>query len=46
MNLTPEKMTWLVDELFRCEQPTNCPHGRPVILRFDMSLIERGFKRS
>ncbi|QUV91114.1 DNA mismatch repair endonuclease MutL [Chloracidobacterium aggregatum] len=46
MNLTPEKMTWLVDELFRCEQPTNCPHGRPVILRFDMSLIERGFKRT
>ncbi len=46
MNLTPEKMTWLVDELFRCEQPTNCPHGRPIILRFDMALIERGFKRS
>ncbi|QUW00362.1 DNA mismatch repair endonuclease MutL [Chloracidobacterium sp. MS 40/45] len=46
MNLTPEKMTWLVDELFQCAQPTNCPHGRPVILRFDMSLIERGFKRT
>ncbi len=46
MNLTPEKMAWLVDELFRCEQPTNCPHGRPIILRFDMALIERGFKRS
>ncbi|MFQ3581162.1 MAG: DNA mismatch repair endonuclease MutL [Chloracidobacterium sp.] len=45
MNLTPEKMTWLVDELFKCEQPTNCPHGRPVILRFDLPLIERGFKR-
>ncbi|OYT73531.1 MAG: DNA mismatch repair protein MutL [Chloracidobacterium sp. CP2_5A] len=45
LRLTPEKMSWLVDELFKCEQPTNCPHGRPVILRFDMSMIERGFKR-
>ncbi|MGQ9895967.1 MAG: DNA mismatch repair endonuclease MutL [Acidobacteriota bacterium] len=45
MNLTPEKMAWLVDELFKCEHPTNCPHGRPIILRFDMPLIERGFKR-
>ncbi|MCS7079048.1 MAG: DNA mismatch repair endonuclease MutL [Chloracidobacterium sp.] len=45
MNLTPEKMTWLVDELFKCEQPTNCPHGRPIVLRFDMPMIERSFKR-
>lgn len=45
MSLTPEKTAWLVDELFKCEQPTNCPHGRPIILRLDMSVIERGFKR-
>ncbi len=45
LSLTPEKMTWLVDELFQCAQPTNCPHGRPIILRFDLPMIERGFKR-
>ncbi len=45
MNLTPEKMEWLIDALLECENPTNCPHGRPVILRFDMHDIERGFKR-
>jgi len=45
-HLTPEKMAWLVEELFKCAHPTNCPHGRPIVLRFDMSQIERGFKRS
>ncbi|HNG95729.1 MAG TPA: DNA mismatch repair protein MutL, partial [Acidobacteriota bacterium] len=43
--LNLEKMTWLIDELMRTENPTNCPHGRPVLLRFDMQDIERGFKR-
>ncbi|MBX7221109.1 MAG: DNA mismatch repair endonuclease MutL [Blastocatellia bacterium] len=45
MILNMEKMTWLIDELMKTENPTNCPHGRPVLLRFDMHEIERGFKR-
>lgn len=45
MPLTEEKMRWLIDELMKTECPTNCPHGRPIILRFTMQDIERGFKR-
>lgn len=45
MSLTIEKMHWLIDELMKTECPTNCPHGRPIILRFSMRDIEKGFKR-
>ncbi|MBL8148593.1 MAG: DNA mismatch repair endonuclease MutL [Blastocatellia bacterium] len=45
MALTKEKMQWLIDELMKTETPTNCPHGRPIILRFSMKEIEKGFKR-
>jgi DNA mismatch repair protein MutL len=46
MNLTPEKMQWLIDRLLTTSSPTTCPHGRPVILRFSMKDIERGFHRT
>ena len=43
--LTEEKMQWLMDELARTRIPTNCPHGRPVLLRFGWHEIERNFGR-
>jgi len=43
--LTTDKMRWLVDELFRCDNPYTCPHGRPIILRMEIEDILRGFKR-
>lgn len=43
--LTMEKMTWLIDELLKTKIPTNCPHGRPIILKFTLHDIERGFQR-
>jgi DNA mismatch repair protein MutL len=43
--LVQEKMQWLLDELFRCDNPYTCPHGRPVILRLNIEEILRGFKR-
>ena len=43
--LSPEKMQWLLDELFRCDNPYTCPHGRPVVLRLNIEEILRGFKR-
>jgi DNA mismatch repair protein MutL len=43
--LTMEKMQWLLDELSRTRIPTNCPHGRPIILRFSLYEIERNFRR-
>ncbi len=45
MPLSMEKMQWLLDELSRTQIPTNCPHGRPVILRFSLYEIERNFGR-
>lgn len=45
MPLTLEKMQWLLDELSQTRVPTNCPHGRPVILRFSLYEIERNFGR-
>lgn len=45
MPLTMEKMQWLLDELALTRIPTNCPHGRPVLLRFSMYEIERNFGR-
>ncbi len=45
MLLTFEKMQWLIDQLAFTRIPTNCPHGRPIILRFSMYEIERNFGR-
>jgi DNA mismatch repair protein MutL len=45
MPLTMEKMQWLLDELSQTRVPTNCPHGRPILLRFSLYEIERNFGR-
>jgi DNA mismatch repair protein MutL len=45
MPLSIEKMQWLLDQLATTRIPTNCPHGRPIILRFNMYEIERNFGR-
>jgi len=43
--LTAEKMQWLLDQLALTRIPMNCPHGRPIVLRFTMAEIERNFGR-
>jgi DNA mismatch repair protein MutL len=45
MPLDETKMRWLVEELMKTDVPTVCPHGRPIILRYDLREIERAFKR-
>jgi DNA mismatch repair protein MutL len=43
--LSEDKMQWLIDALFRCENPYTCPHGRPIVLRLNLEDVLRGFKR-
>jgi DNA mismatch repair protein MutL len=35
----------VVDELFACEHPWNCPHGRPTIARVPRARFEEWFQR-
>jgi DNA mismatch repair protein MutL len=44
--LDEAKMRWLVGELMKTDVPTVCPHGRPIILRYDLREIEKAFKRA
>lgn len=40
------KMRWLVRELMKTDCPTVCPHGRPIIVRYDLREIHKAFKRA
>ncbi len=44
--LSPEKMTWMIDNLLLTSSPSTCPHGRPIVLRLTMKDIERKFQRN
>ena len=35
----------LLNDLSNCENPYTCPHGRPVIIHFTVTEIEKWFKR-
>ena len=35
----------LIKQLFECEDPYHCPHGRPTVLTVTESYIEKKFKR-
>ncbi len=43
--LSREEMVRLIADLERCESPTRCPHGRPVLLRVDHEDLERRIGR-
>ena len=40
-----QEMKELFAQLDRCENPFSCPHGRPTLIRFTQSDLERQFKR-
>lgn len=46
MRISHEAQEELLDELCACDNPYNCPHGRPTIIKFSIYDLERMFKRS
>ena len=44
--MTLDAMKTLLDELVLCDNPYNCCHGRPTIIKFSNYDLERMFKRS
>ncbi len=43
--LTISRMRDLIDELGLCDNPFNCPHGRPVMISMSVPELEKKFKR-
>jgi DNA mismatch repair protein MutL len=44
--LKDAEMHSLLDQLFATEIPYVCPHGRPVIIKFSLSELDRRFGRT
>ena len=44
--ITLDAMKEILDELVLCDNPYNCCHGRPTIIKFSNYDLERMFKRS
>jgi len=43
--LSDKEIKGLLDQLDGCDQPSNCPHGRPVWIRMTLKDLEKMFKR-
>ncbi|MDD4223616.1 MAG: DNA mismatch repair endonuclease MutL [Candidatus Cloacimonetes bacterium] len=43
--LTRKEMLNLINQLFACQMPYFCPHGRPLILKMTLADFEKKFKR-
>lgn len=46
MNITTEEMESLINDLRKCHNPFNCPHGRPTLIYYSNYDLEKLFKRS
>ena len=45
-SITVEEMENLIQDLRKCKNPFNCPHGRPTIIYYSITDLEKLFKRS
>ena len=45
-SITMEEAKNLIEDLRKCDNPFNCPHGRPTIITYTKSDLEKLFKRS
>ena len=44
--ITKEEMEKLIEDLRKCKNPFNCPHGRPTTIYYSKEELEKLFKRS
>lgn len=44
--LSENEMTSLLRQLDECENPFNCPHGRPTVIRWPVPFLEKRFGRT
>ena len=44
--LTVLDMETIIKDLFNCESPYTCPHGRPTMVKYSKYELEKFFKRS
>lgn len=45
MHISNDAIEELLGELVMCDNPYNCPHGRPTIIKFTIYDLEKMFKR-
>lgn len=45
-HISTEEMDYILKELVKCDNPYNCPHGRPTIVKFTPYDLEKLFKRA
>jgi len=43
--LSDEQIKGLLEQLDQCDQPSNCPHGRPTWISWSIKDLEKSFKR-
>ncbi len=43
--LTSQEMTAMIKQLDACKNPFHCPHGRPTVIRWPLSHLEKRFSR-
>lgn len=43
--MTPQAMQSLLERLAECDNPFNCPHGRPTLFKMTLDELEKQFKR-
>ncbi len=44
-SLSHDQMKLLLNQLEACDNPSHCPHGRPVWIRWPAQFLEKSFKR-
>lgn len=44
--ITLDEMKYLIEDLRKCKNPFNCPHGRPTTIFYSTYDLEKLFKRS